>query len=185
LVRRARDGDAEAWEQIVARHQSLLWWLARQFRLSTDDAADVVQLTWLRCLEHLEQLVEVEALGSWLSTICRRECLRLAARRGDEVLLGEVDERQRAWAAPGQTSDPSVDPYEEVARLDEWARLHEAIDHLPVRARTVLRALMAGEGSGYSSVARELGVPVGSLGPTRNRALARLRTDPRLVLADR
>src|SRR3954451_22792314 len=87
LVRRALAGDHRAWELIVERHQSLLWWMARQFRLSTDDAADAVQLTWLRCLEHLHQLADEEALGSWLVTICRRECYRLVTRRNGEVLL--------------------------------------------------------------------------------------------------
>src|SRR5690606_25329348 len=89
LVRRALDGDARAWDLIVERHQALLWWMARQFRLSTDDAADVVQLTWLRCLEHLHQLTDGTALGSWLVTICRRECYRVVNRRGTEVPLAE------------------------------------------------------------------------------------------------
>lgn len=181
LVRLARDGDARAWEEIVTRHQGLLWWLARRFRLSTDDAADAVQLTWLRCLEHLDQLSDVEALGGWLATICRRECLRLATRRGNEVLLAELEDTDRVWAG---SSAPGPDPAEEVARRDERARLHEAIDSLPARPRSVLVAMLTHDGQGYADLARRLDVPIGSLGPTRNRALAKLRTDPRLVLAD-
>lgn len=182
LVRRALAGDARAWELIVERHQSLLWWMARQFRLGTEDAADVVQLTWLRCLEHLHQLTDETALGSWLVTICRRECCRLVSRRGAEVLLGELEEPRATspdWFVAG-----APDPCEVVSRADEHSRLRVAIENLPPRPRSVLTALLAGESEGYAEIARQLGVPIGSLGPTRSRALARLRADPGLVLAD-
>jgi len=180
LVRRALAGEARAWDLIVERHQSLLWWMARQFRLGTDDAADAVQLTWLRCLEHLHQLTDTTALGSWLVTICRRECYRLVSRRSAEVLRGEWDDNQASdWftaAAP--------DPCDVATRHDERERLRAAIEELPARPRSVLLALLTHESEGYAQIAADLGVPVGSLGPTRNRALARLRSDPRLVLAD-
>jgi len=181
LVRAALRGDARAWERIVERHQSLLWWVARQFRLSNDDAADVVQLTWLRCLEHLHQLTDEGALSSWLVTICRRECCRLVGRRDAEVLLAE-------WEDAAQVADwpwtAAPDPCELAARSDERRQLRQAIDRLPGRSRAVLTALLAHEGEGYAEIARDLGVPVGSLGPTRNRALAKLRSDPRLALVD-
>jgi len=180
LVRRALAGEARAWGLIVERHQGLMWWTARQFRLGTDDAADAVQLTWLRCLEHLHQLTDETALGSWLVTICRRECFRLLTRRGSEVLLGDWDDDQAAdWFTA-----PAPDPCDVATRSDERDRLREAIDELPARPRSVLLALLTHEGEGYAQIAEDLGVPVGSLGPTRNRALARLRSDPRLVLAD-
>jgi RNA polymerase sigma factor (sigma-70 family) len=180
LVRRALGGDARAWETIVERHQSLLWWTARQFRLGTDDAADAVQLTWLRCLEHLHQLTDEGALGGWLVTICRRECYRLVARRHGEVLLGEMGEQQ---VATGWDVGGTPDPCDVVVRQDERARLRQAIDQLPSRPRAVLTALLTHEDAGYAEVARRLGVPIGSLGPTRNRALARLRADPLLAPA--
>ena len=182
LVRRALEGDARAWELIVERHQSLLWWMARQFRLSTDDAADAVQLTWLRCLEHLHQLADERALGSWLVTICRRECYRLVTRRNGEVLLGEWEDQARVpveWLGAA-----SPDPCEVAVRHDERTRLRQAIEQLPQRPRSILMALLTHEEQGYAEIADTLGVPIGSLGPTRNRALARLRTDPRLVLAE-
>jgi len=182
LVRRAVEGDARAWELIVERHQSLLWWMARQFRLSTDDAADAVQLTWLRCLEHLHQLSDEAALGSWLVTICRRECYRLVNRRRGEVLLAELEDHQAVSGSWYGASAP--DPCDLVSRQDERVQLRAAIDRLPARPRSVLSALLAHEDDGYAEVARRLGVPIGSLGPTRNRALARLRSDPRLALAD-
>src|SRR5690349_17017719 len=183
LVRRPLDGDARAGQAIVERHQSLLWWTAQQFRLGTEDAADAVQLTWLRCLEHLNQLTDEGALGGWLVTICRRECYRLVARRNGEVLLGELEERQPAGGAASWDVGGTPDPCDVVVRRDERARLREAIDALPPRPRAVLTALLDCDDVGYAEVARRLGVPIGSLGPTRNRALARLRSDPRLATA--
>jgi RNA polymerase sigma factor (sigma-70 family) len=183
LVRRALEGDHRAWELIVERHQSLLWWMARQFRLNTEDAADAVQLTWLRCLEHLHQLTDEAALGSWLVTICRRECYRLVTRRSAEVLLAELEEHERV--SPDRFGGGGApDPCDVVARRDERTRLRAAIDELPPRPRSVLTALLSHDDEGYAEIARQLGVPIGSLGPTRNRALARLRSDPRLALAE-
>jgi RNA polymerase sigma factor (sigma-70 family) len=181
VVHRALAGDARAWDQIVECHQGLLWWLARFYRLSTEDAADVVQLTWLRCLEHLDQLADPRALSGWLATICRRECIRAATRRSQEVPHAELDEQAEFLAV---AFGAGTDPYDEVARQDERVRLREAVAELPSRPRAVLDAMLDDESGGYADIARKLGVPVGSLGPTRNRALARLRSDPRLAYAD-
>jgi RNA polymerase sigma factor (sigma-70 family) len=115
-------------------------------------------------------------------TICRRECYRLVTRRNTEVLLPEWEDEQQ------QASDwftaQAPDPCDVVTRRDERTRLHQAIEQLPPRPRSVLQALLTHEGQGYAEIADQLGVPVGSLGPTRNRALARLRVDPRLALVD-
>ena len=100
LVRRVRNGDGTAWRQLVDLHEPLLRRLARQYRLSGQDMDDAIQLTWLRCLEHIDQITHADRLRGWLATVCRREIIRLAAKRRRELVLGEqsvtrlVDEGQ-------------------------------------------------------------------------------------------
>ena len=176
LVGRIRKGDASAWRDLIDHYEPLLRWLARQHRLSAEDAADAVQLTWLRCLEHIDQLTHAERLRAWLTTICRRESIRLATGRRREVPLNEAEV---TWLI-GNTPRES-DPYAEAKRRDENDRLDRAIAALTQRQRIVLLELLRWEGQSYLALSHRLGLPVGSLGPTRQRALTRLRNDPRLA----
>ena len=176
FVARIRAGDAFAWRELIDRYEPLLRQIARQYRLSSQEIEDAVQTTWLRCLEHINQLAHADRLRGWLATICRRECLRLATRGRREVPLGEatvtviIDSKQ-------EEQDPSI----EAARRDDNARLNRAIAALPDRQRSVLLELLGREGYGYLDISRRLGLPVGSIGPTWQRAVTRLRRDPGLA----
>jgi RNA polymerase sigma factor (sigma-70 family) len=176
LVRLVRAGDGPAWRELIDRYEPLLRRLTRQYRLSGQDADDAVQVTWLRCLEHVDQLTHADRVGGWLATICRRECLRLATKERREVPLGE-----QAVTRLIDSGTEEADPGTELARRDERARLSLAITALPERQRSVLLELVRREGQSYLDLSQRLGLPVGSIGPTWQRALARLRQDPRLA----
>ena len=94
LVKHAAAGDQAAWDALVARDTNLLWSVARGYRLERSDAADVVQVAWLRLVEHLPRVRDPERVGAWLATTVRRECLQVIARRrrgtpvDDEILTG-------------------------------------------------------------------------------------------------
>jgi len=176
-VGRARVGDPQAWGDLVQRYSAALTRVALRCGLSPDDAADVVQTTWMICVEKLGQLSDDAALLGWLITITRREAYRVATqvRRCEPC---DVD------ALPVARIGRSVDDIAvEVCRRDELAQLSSAIGDLPARQRSVMRLLSGQDRVDYVTAARELGVPVGSLGPTRARAVQRLRRDPRLALA--
>jgi len=176
FVERIRAGDALAWRELTNQHEPLLRRIARQYRLSSQETEDVVHITWLRCLEHIDQFAHADRLRGWLATICRRECLRLATRGRREVPLGEatvtviIDSKQ-------EEQDPSI----EAARRDDNARLNRAIAALPDRQKSVLLEVLGREGNSYLDISRRLGLPVGSIGPTWQRALTRLRRDPELA----
>jgi RNA polymerase sigma factor (sigma-70 family) len=176
LVGRIRAGDDSAWHDLIDQYEPVLRWLARRHGLSAEDAADVVQLTWLHCLEHIDQLNDPDRLRGWLCTICRRESIQLASRKRRELMLTELDTAQLTDDRDGQQ-----DPCTEVARRDEHDRLRLAITALPDRQRTVLVELLKREHQSYLDLSRRLGLPVGSIGPTWRRALIRLRHDPRLA----
>ena len=176
LVERIRSGDALVWRELVDQYEPLLRRIASRYRLSSQDAEDVVQITWLRCVEHIDQLTHADRFRAWLGTICRRECLRLATRGRREVALGEA---AVTWLI--DSSQEERDPSTEAAHRDDHARLSRAITALPDRQRFVVLELLEREGHGYIDISRHLGLPVGSIGPTWQRALLRLRRDPELA----
>jgi len=185
LVGRVRGGDASAWRDLVDQYESLLRWLARGHRLHAEDIDDAVQLTWLRCLEHIDQLTHPDRLRAWLITICHRESARLATRGRREVPLNGFAVEQLI----DQRAEED-DPFTEAVRREERDRLYSAIAALPQRQKALLIELLRREGQSHRELSRALDLPMGSLGPTRQRALARLRNDPRLTdlderLADR
>lgn len=176
LVAGIRARNEWAWRAMAKRYEPLLRWLTHRYGLSAQDAEDAIQLTWLRCLEHSDQLIDADKLDGWLGTICRRECIRLATKARREVQLTELEMVQLIDDRPAE-SDPSA----EAALRDQCARLHDAIMALPARQRMVLVELLKRGEQSYLDLSRRLGLPVGSIGPTRQRAVTRLRRDPRLA----
>ncbi len=169
LVRRATDGDCWAWERLVDQYSRLIWAMTRDFRLAESDAADVVQATWLRLIEHIGRIEYPERIGSWLATTARHECLRHVVA-GKRVMLIQNDDAALAEAVLHQ---PEVD---ERLLADERAReVREAITRLPSRWQQLLELLMADPPASYAEISDQLGLPVGSIGPTRGRCLDRLR----------
>jgi RNA polymerase sigma factor (sigma-70 family) len=169
LLDAARAGDAASWDQLVDRFSGLLWATARAHRLSTTDAADVVQTTWLRLVENLDRIQDAERLGGWLATTARRECLLVLkrSRREPPVATDEVFDH-----LPDQRDD--LDSSLLLAERD--AILWRIFDQLPDRCRTLLRVLVADPPPAYAEIAEALGIPIGSIGPTRQRCLRQLRT---------
>lgn len=178
LVRAAAGGDQAAWGALVGRFSGLVWAVARAHRLSRADAADVSQTTWMRLVEHLGEIRQPERVGAWLSATARHECLRVIRKAGRAVPT-ELDDDTLADPRAGNEIELELD-----ARLDA-AQHHEALwaafERLPDRGRALLRVLMADPAPSYAEAAAALGMPIGSLGPTRARALERLRNSPELA----
>jgi RNA polymerase sigma factor (sigma-70 family) len=169
LVRQAAAGDKSAWERLVDQYSRLIWAMTRDFRLAEIDAADVVQTTWLRLLEHIGRIEHPERIGSWLATTARHECLRhLAASK--RVLLVEDDD-----ATFGHFWEWQPDVDERILAEERAQEVREAVSTLPVRSQQLLGLLMADPPASYDVISDQLGLPIGSIGPTRGRCLERLR----------
>lgn len=172
LVMRARDGDHMAWERLVARFDRYVAKIARSYRLADCDVDDVVQITLMRLYESISRLRSPERLPSWLATTTRRECLRLLRTSAREAPTEQM------------TSFPDCDlpaPGDELLDREAHDVLRAAVDELPDRHRRLLVTLMAVEQPAYADVARQLDMPVGSIGPTRARGIDRLRRHPRIA----
>jgi RNA polymerase sigma factor (sigma-70 family) len=168
LVRRAADGDRQAWERLVDQFARLIWSITAEFKLVESDAADVAQTTWLKLLEHIDRIEYPDRVGSWLAATARNECLRsLAARK--RVVLSD-DEVELGSAVP---HGPEID---ERLLADERAQtVRDALSRLPRRWQRLLEMLMADPPASYADISDELELPMGSIGPTRGRCLAQLR----------
>ena len=177
VVSRAAAGDHSAWDRLVSQYSRLIWAMTRDFKLTESDAADVVQATWLRLLEHIDRIEHPDRLGSWLATTARHECLRqlAAAKRVTPV---QHDDASLSCAV---ALEPDID---ERLLADERAEaVREAVSVLPSLSQQLLELLMADPPLPYAEISDRLGVPIGSIGPTRGRCLERLRLLLEAVLA--
>lgn len=171
MVLRAGEGDQGAWQQLVERFSGLVWAIARTYRLSTSDAADVSQTVWLRLVEHLGRLRDPATVAGWLATTTRHECIRTLRRSGREVLGDDSRWEQAASTEP--------EPESVVLRAESRMLLRQALDRLSHRCQLLLRALAMVPTPHYAEISAALTMPVGSIGPTRQRCLAHLRRELR------
>ena len=168
LVRAASAGDQRAWEGLIGRFGGLVWSVARAHGLSRADAADVSQTAWLRLVEHLHRLRDPERVGTWLASTARHEALRTLRRARRQLPVGDDAELDR--------SGPPVDsPEARMLAAERSDILWRAFAALPPRCQTLLRVLMTDPPPSYQQVAVAMDMPIGSIGPTRGRCIARLR----------
>jgi RNA polymerase sigma factor (sigma-70 family) len=166
LIEAVAIGDEHAWRSLIQVFGPMIWSIALAHRLREADAADVAQATWLALVEHLAKLRDPARVGAWLATTARRECLRVLRGGERRVLYGE-DCPEHASSAPGP-GDALLQSERDAALWRSFARLRPA-------DRELLGMLIAEPCPAYEEISTALEMPIGSIGPTRQRALARLR----------
>jgi RNA polymerase sigma factor (sigma-70 family) len=172
LAQDAAAGDERAWRDLVARFEPLLRGIVKGYRLDPADVEDVVQVTWLRAFRNLDRLNEPAAVGGWLAVTARREALR-ALQRGVREIPAEE---------PHTLEEPDAVTPETAAMERERRRaLRAAVRRLPGRQRQLLATMLTRPGVSYGELSSELDMPLGSIGPTRERALGTLRNDRMLA----
>ena len=172
LVKRARDGDQRAWDAIVERYAPLVWSICRRYRLPGADAGDASQAVWLHLVDQLDKIRDPAALPGWLATTTRRECGRLlrAVQRTQPsgcVLDAEDIPDERAVLAD-----------DELLRAERHAALREGLADLPPPCQQLIALLIEYPPLPYAQISARLGIPVGSIGPSRSRCLDKLRHHP-------
>lgn len=186
VVAAAEDGDEAAWQDIVGRYTPLVASVAHGFRLGRADVDDVAQTVWLRLVEHLGELREPRALPRWIITTTRNECIRHfnASRRirpVDPIAERSAYDEAAAGAGPAFLGTQPDDPDEHLFQVARHQALLAALAELPPHQRDLILLLMEDPPLSYATISRRLDVPIGSIGPTRARALQRLRECPELA----
>jgi RNA polymerase sigma factor (sigma-70 family) len=160
-------GDAVALDELVRLMTPVLWHVARAYRLPSEVAEDVVQNTWLALVRARASIQEPAAVGGWLTTTTRREAWKVAKATGRGIPV-EDDELARRLPDAGSAES-------EVVRRDTEGRLWDAVENLSERCQALLRIVAFEHRPDYREIAADLGMPVGSIGPTRGRCLQKLR----------
>ncbi len=169
LIRACQQGETRAWEHLVTQYERLVYSIPLNYGLSHEDAADITQLTFTLLIQHLDNLREDSNLAGWLATVARRHTWRLLARRRRE----HPPQSENLTDIPTLLGSATTNPMETWERL---AWLDQGLAQLDQRCRELLQALYFDEHQpSYEEIAARLGMPIGSIGPTRARCLARLK----------
>ena len=172
LVARARNGDEQAWDELVDRYAPLIWSICRRYRLGRADSEDVGQSVWMRLAGQLASLRDPAALPGWLATTTQRECGRVLRAARNQEAPGQSPE------IPDMTTGAAES---ELLRAERHAALREAFTHMPRSSRQLIVMLIQDPPVPYAEISAKLGIPVGSIGPSRSRCLDKLRRDPAIA----
>jgi RNA polymerase sigma factor (sigma-70 family) len=180
LVARCKRGDSAAWTTLVQRYQRLVYAIVLRIGHDEHGAADVFQTVFSRLVDHLPRIAEPQRLQAWIVTTAKREALRQRRRALRTVsMTRDADDDVGDGAAPEWdiADDDALLPEDQLGELQQANRLRLGLERLDTRCRDLLRLLFAeaDDGPAYDEVARRMNMPVGSIGPTRARCLAKLR----------
>ncbi|MGH3767903.1 MAG: RNA polymerase sigma factor [Pseudonocardiaceae bacterium] len=171
LIAGASNGELASWQKIITQYGRLVIYTAMNTGLSHSDAADVAQQTWLRLWQHGHQIREPDRLAGWLVSTARREAIRLATASSRYVLCADPSMAHgRGYARVVGDVYPADQEYDGI--------LEQALNRLPTRYQTLLRLLSSDFELSYSEIANLMGLPVGSIGPMRMRAIRMLAKTP-------
>jgi RNA polymerase sigma factor (sigma-70 family) len=173
LVVFAQGGDARAWDTLVERFAPLIWSICRKYQLDRTDAEDVGQNVWMILMNHLDSVRDPNALAGWLATITRRECFKVLRAGCKLPANGKAPEDPPAESATSAEH--------ELLLAERSAALHEAFCRLPLSSQRLLTLLIADPPVPYAEISARLGIPIGSIGPSRRRCLEKLRRDPAIA----
>jgi RNA polymerase sigma factor (sigma-70 family) len=158
--------DTRSWRLLVARYGALVLAIALKAGLDRAEAEDCTQQTWLSLYKRRHGLRDPERLPAWLVRVASRTATRMRRRQS----------RERRALAQTDTPPPATTPDEQLLQLERGLRLEMALFRLGPRCRRLLQAVFyAPPGKSYDDLARELGIPRNSMGPTRQRCLGKLR----------
>ena len=165
LVQAAAAGDEGAWRRLVDRYIRLVWSVVREFRLGESTSEDIVQTTWLRLAENLDNIREPDRVGSWLAVTARREAIRVSQKRVREPVIDPIDLEQ-----PGDDVDFDL----QLIESEECADVVRAFHRLGHECRELIRLRVLDPPIAYREIAEILNIPIGSIGPKRKRCVDRL-----------
>lgn len=167
LFVRWREGDSAAMDELVRLMSPSLWQVVRAYGLDAALAQDVVQTAWLTLVRRHESIADPRAVSAWLTMCARREAWR----------VGKLQRRADATDTDVfETRLPAQESAEQAAVVDDdRRRLWHAVAGLNERCRRLLRIVAFEDRPDYARVSRDLAMPIGSIGPTRQRCLAKLR----------
>ncbi|WP_434444204.1 RNA polymerase sigma factor [Lentzea sp. E54] len=167
LVRDCRRGRQQAWRSVVEEFTPVVWTVAKSFGLPAGDCEDVCQSTWIQVFTGIDSIRRPERLRTWIVTVAKRESIKHLQFSAHHVLVPDLgcDVREPCGSGPEEVA---------VARADH-RRVRAALLQLPGHHQALVRLLIRDPAPTYDEISARLNIPRGSIGPTRNRIMHRLR----------
>ncbi len=177
LVAGCLRGEAKCWEALVQRYQRLIFAVVRRIGLDEHTAADVFQTVFSRLLSHLPKIADPTRLQAWIVTTAKREALLQRSRGQRWVSMTQEDESGDA-ADEWDVADETLHTEQALAELQQLHQVRQGLARLDPRCRELMELLFDDRDTplAYDAIAAQLGMAVGSIGPTRARCLAKLRS---------
>lgn len=159
------------------KYGRLVFSIPLNYGLSREDAADISQITFTIFMQGMDSMRDDSRLGAWLATVARRHTWRLMkknrrekARGSEDLADSDLAESAAMLFGGGEASGDAPERWETI----EW--LDQGLSKIGDRCRNLIIVLYFDEGiPSYTDAAQKLGMPIGSIGPTRARCLKRLR----------
>jgi RNA polymerase sigma factor (sigma-70 family) len=175
LVMRARQGEQQAWDALIERFAPLVWSICRRYQLGSAGSSDVAQTVWVRLVEQLDKIRDPAALPGWLATTTRHQCCRALREARRSHAAGFVPD---AGNIPDQQNGMAED---ELLAAERHAALRAAFADLPPNCQQLIALLIVDPPLPYAKISARLGIPIGSIGPTRSRCLDKVRSHPAIA----
>ena len=172
-----KSSDEQGWNALIERYQPIINSVCRSYRLTPEDAADVSQTVWMKVVDNLDRIREPRAIPAWIKTTAIRAALALLRTRNRLTLLDVSQDNSAAWSP----LNPSLYSSEVDARMLDTERqsaVRDGLAELAESHRALLSLLVADPPISYQQISDQLGLPVGSIGPTRARCLRKLASTP-------
>ena len=175
LVRRHFDGDANALVELIGIFESLVKASARRVLRCSTDVDDAVQDTWLNFVRFGDRIADPERVGAWLWTVALNSARRIQRRDSRCIVADNVVALADAMA------DEQPDPDHALQRCERSSVVHKAAAEMRETDQRVLSLMMDERAYDYREISTISGRPIGSLGPTRDRIIRKLRTNAQVA----
>ena len=165
--------DEHSWNALIEDYQSIINSVCRRYRLKPEDTADVSQTVWMKVVDNLDRIREPRAMPAWIKTTALRTALAVLSSRNRLTLLDFSQDNSAGWT-PLTTSPSDSEVDAQMVDAERRAAVRAGLAELTESHRALLSLLVADPPITYQQISDQLGMPVGSIGPTRARSLRKL-----------
>lgn len=166
LVNQCIKGNSRAWACLVKRYRRLIYHFPSKAGLSSEDCDEVFQETLLSFYKQLDRITNLENLSFWISKVAQRSTWKAVNRNLKYADLSDNYD----------VADPSQIPEGDLELKHQQMKMRLALSELNEKCRQLLIALFyESDENDYKKISEELGIAMGSIGPTRNRCLAKFK----------
>lgn len=177
LIRKAKQGDMHAFEELILKHEKIVYNLALRMMNHSEDAKDISQEVFLKAYRSLCNFDEHSAFSTWLYRITHNTCIdEMRKRKGKQNYSLEEELENEAGSMQRQIADEGDTPEESLLREEQKSEILQALDNLSAehKAAIVLRDV---KGLSYEEIAEILEVSLGTVKSRISRGRNQLKNE--------